>query len=63
MVVIRQPKTFHFYFHWPKNVDEKLRHEIEFIIKNNKFLAQNKVENDIDQLLSRYKHGHDEHGK
>ena len=57
MVVIRQPKTFYFYFHWPKDVDKKLRHEIEFIIKNNKFLGQNKIENDIEQLLSKYKHG------
>ena len=38
MVVIREPKSyFDFDFGWPKNVDENLKHEIELIIKNNKF--------------------------
>ena len=27
--------TFYFTFDWPKNVDENLEHEIEFIIKSN----------------------------
>ena len=33
MVLIRQPGTFPFDFDWPKNGDENLKHEIEFIIK------------------------------
>ena len=33
MIVIRDPKTFYFYFDWPKNVDENLKQETEFIIK------------------------------
>ena len=38
MVVIREPKSyFDFDFRWPKYVDENLKHEIELIIKNNKF--------------------------
>ena len=39
MIVIRDPKTFYFDFDWPKNVDENLKHEIEFIIKTNESLA------------------------
>ena len=42
MVVIGDPKTFCFNFDWPKNVDENLKHEIEFIIKRNESLAENK---------------------
>ena len=33
MIMIRDPKTIYFDFHWPKNVDENLKHEIEFIKK------------------------------
>ena len=35
MVVIREPKTFHFNFDLAKDVDTNLGHEIEFIIKRN----------------------------
>ena len=35
MVVIRDPKPFCFNFEWPKNVDQNLKHEIEFTIKSN----------------------------
>ena len=38
MIVIRDPKTFCFNFDWPKDVDENLKHGIEFIIKNNESL-------------------------
>ena len=34
MIVIRDLKTFYFDFDWPKDVDENLKHEIEFIIKS-----------------------------
>ena len=40
--MIRDTKTFYFNFDWPKDVYEKLKHEIEFIIKSNKSLAANK---------------------
>ena len=43
MVMIIDPKTFYFNFDWPKDVDENLKHEIEFIIKSNKSLAENKI--------------------
>ena len=65
MIVIRGPKTFYFDFDWPKVVDENLKHKIEFTIKSNEPLAENKVKNEIEQLLSKYKHGNNihEHGK
>ena len=43
MVVIRDPKKFCFNFDWPKNFDENLKYEPEFIIKSNEFLAKNKT--------------------
>ena len=33
MIVIRDPKAF--YFDWPKDVDENLKHKNEYIIKRN----------------------------
>ena len=42
MIVIRDHKTFYFDFDWPKDVDENLKREIEFIIKSNKYLAESK---------------------
>ena len=66
MIVMRDPKTFYFYFDWPKNFDENLKHVTEFIINSKKFLAENKIKNnEIEQLWSKYKRGSDihEHGK
>ena len=40
MVVIRESKTFYFDFDWPKNIDDNLKHEIEFIVKSNESLAE-----------------------
>ena len=62
MTVIRDPKTFVFNFDWPKDVDENLKHEIEFIIKSNELLAENKIKkNKIEQFLLKYKHGNNIH--
>ena len=47
MIVIRNPKTFYFDFGQPKEVGENLKHEIEFIIKSNKSLAENKIKIEI----------------
>ena len=55
ITVIRGPRTFCFNFDWPKNVDENLKHEIEFIIKSNESLAETKIKNKIEQLLLKYK--------
>ena len=54
MIVIRDPKTFCFNFDLPKDVDENLKHEIEFIIKSNESLAENKLKSEIEQLLLKY---------
>ena len=60
-IVMRDPKSFCFNFDWPKNVDENLKHEIEFIIKSNGSLADNKIKNKAEQLLLKYKHGNHIH--
>ena len=61
MTVIRDPKTSCFNFDRPKDVDENLKHEIEFIIKSNESLAENKLKSKIEQLLLKYKHGNNIH--
>ena len=40
IIVIGDPRTCCFNFGLPKDVDENLKREIEFIIKSNKFLAE-----------------------
>ena len=55
MILIKEHKTFYFDFDWPKDVDENLKHKIEFIIKNNESLVENKTKNEIEQLLFQYK--------
>ena len=61
MIAIRDPKTFCFNFDWPKDVDENLKHKIEFTIKSNEYLAENKIKNEIQQLLVKYKNGNNIH--
>ena len=61
MIVISDPKTFCFNFHQPKDVDEDLKHKIEFILKSNESLAENKIRNKIEQLLLKFKDGNDIH--
>ena len=56
IIVIRNPRTF--YFNYPH---ENLKHEIELIIKSNESLAENKLKNEIEQLLLKYKHGSNIH--
>ena len=65
MIAIRDPKTSCFNFDWPKDVDQSLKHEIEFIIKSDEYLAENKIKNRIQQLLLKYKNGNNilEHKK
>ena len=45
MTVMRDPKTFCFNFEWPKCVEENLKYLIEFIIKMNESLVENKIKN------------------
>ena len=60
-IVIRDPKTFYSDFDWSKNVDENLKHDINFIIKSNESLAKNKTKNENEQLLLKYRHGNNIH--
>ena len=55
--MIKDPKTFCFNFDLPKDVDENLRREIEFVIKSNVSLAEIIIKNEIEQLLLKNKHG------
>ena len=55
MIVIRDPKTFCFIFDLPKDADEKLKRENEFIIKSNESVAEIIIKNKIEQLLLKYK--------
>ena len=61
MFVIIDPKTFYFLFDWTENIDENWKNEIEFIIKSNKSLAENKIKNETEELLLKYKHGNNIH--
>ena len=65
MIVIRNLKTFSFNFDFSKDVDENMKLEIEFIIESNESLAEKKIENEIEQLLLKYKPGNNihEHGQ
>ena len=48
-----------------KDVYKNLNHEIDSITKQNGFLAEQRIKNEINQILSKFKHGKDihEHGK
>ena len=61
MIIIRDPKTFCFRFDLPKDVDENLKHEIEFIIKSNESFTENKIKNKTKELLLKYNHGNNIH--
>ena len=50
MIVMRDSKFFYFDFDWSKNVNENLKHEIEFIIKSNESLAENKIKNEVEKF-------------
>ena len=65
MIVIRDPKNLCFSFGLPKDIDESLKHEIEFIIKSSKSLAENKIKIEIEELLlkCKYENNLHEHGK
>ena len=61
MPVIRDPKIFCFHFDLPKNFDENLKHENQFIIKSNESLARDKIKNKTERLFSKYKYGNNIH--
>ena len=61
MIVIRDPKTIYFYLDWPKDADENLKHKSVFIIKRNESLAESKIKNEIEKLMSKYMYGNNIH--
>ena len=56
MIVIKDPKTFCFNFDFPKDVDQNLKLEIEFIIKSNECLAGNKRKKEIQKTIKQVNH-------
>ena len=61
-VIITELNTIR--FDLPKDVNKNLKHEIDFIIKHNEFLAKHRIKNKISQSWSN-KHGNNihKHGK
>ena len=51
-LVITEPKTIR--FNLPKDLGNNLRHEIDFVIKHNNFLAEQTIK---IRLLSKYMYG------
>ena len=58
----KETKTFHFHFYFAEKVDDSLKQEIYSIIEDNGFLAEQRIKNETDQLLHKYKHGNKIHG-
>ena len=61
IIVRTDPKGFCLNFDWVKYVNENLKDEIDFIIKNNESLAKGKIKSEIEKLLLKYKHGNNIH--
>ena len=57
LIITIESKNFH--FDLSKNVDNNLKHEIDFVIKHKELLAEHSIKNEIRQLLSKYKHEND----
>ena len=54
MTVMQDPKTFCFNFDWLIGVDE-------FTIKSDESLAENKIKDKTEQVLSKFEHGNNIH--
>ena len=61
LIIISEPNAIQ--FDWPKDLCNDLKHEIDFIIKQNEFLTENTIKIKDSWLLSKYKHGNDIHRK
>ena len=51
MIMVGDPKTLCFNFDLPKDFDESLKCEIEFIKKSNEYLAEIITKNETEQWL------------
>ena len=49
IIVIIDPKTFCSNFDQSKDINENLKHDIEFIIKSNEYLAENLIKKKIEK--------------
>ena len=56
-LVITEIKAFDFQFDLPEYTDKNLKHKVDHIIRHNGFLAEEKMKNEIDQLLYKHKYG------
>ena len=65
MAIIKEPKAFYFDFHFPKEVDKNFKIKLKLYHKTQWIFSWAKVENKIEQLSFKYKHGNwiHEHGK
>ena len=63
LVITTAPKSFH--LDLPRDIGINFKHELSFIINYSEHLAEHTTENEIRQILSKYKHGNDihKHGK
>ena len=52
IIVRRDSRPFSFNFDWPKNVDEYLKHEVEFFRKSNESFAENKIKARLNNYYS-----------
>ena len=52
----KRSKNFSFWFWLVLSVGQTLKHKIEFIIEINESLAETKIKNENEQLLSKYRH-------
>ena len=59
LTITARHKTFH--FDLPKDAGNNLKHKIDSIMKHYEFVALHKIENEVMQLLSKYKHGDEIH--
>ena len=62
MTIRKKPKVFIFIFFFAEKVDDSLKQEIYSIIEDNGFLAEQRIKNETNQLLHKYKHGNNIHG-
>ena len=54
--VIAEIESFRFRLNLPKDFDKNLKHEVVRIVRHHVVLAKQKVKNEIDQILFKYKH-------
>ena len=59
LLIITELKTVH--LDLPIDINNILKHEFQFILKDDKFLAEHRIKNKISQLLSKCQYGNNIH--